>query len=700
MINIIRGASEKYVSTNNLVEYFESRGDLEGTLYIGYPIIGSIDGAFDIDAMLISKQHGVVIFDFVEGKDAEGRDEIRDDLYMKTKAKLTDYKSLVAKRELKVCISVITYATAVHKSEDEEVIVNSDDLTEFLNTISWTDSENYYYHLLQSVQAITKIRPTINRNKVQREDSKGAILKKLEESIANLDANQSEAVIETAEGPQRIRGLAGSGKTIVLALKVAYLHSKNPDWKIAVTFNTRSLKKQFEELITKFTYEHKRDEPDWEKIEILQAWGSPSNSGIYYEVCKEHNIEYLDFRKAKNQYIFSDNPFQDICKKAIDEISNFTKMYDVILIDEAQDFSSEFLKLCYEILDEPKRLIFAYDELQTLNKNSMPSPEEIFGEDTEGNPRVVLRNEKDKPKQDIMLKVCYRNSRPILATAHALGFGIYRNPEKGIIQMFDDQSLWMDVGYEVVKGSLEDGKYVELERSAESSPRFLEMTGDVSNIIEFICFDNQEQQDNWVYEQIQENISRDELNHQDIMVIHTDPLTTQNKVSNIRKKLYENGVNSHVAGAANPDLFNAEKSVTFTGIYRAKGNEAGMVYVLNAQNCYDGHLLSKKRNILFTAITRSRGWVRVVGFGEHMQHLKEEFEKVKQNDYILKFTYPNEEERKKMNVIHRDKTKDEQIKIEKNINHMIDFIQDLHKGEMYLEDLPEEVREKLKGLFE
>ena len=38
----------------------------------------------------------------------------------------------------------------------------------------------------------------------------------LENSIAALDRSQSKAVIETVDGVQRIRGLAGSGKTIVL----------------------------------------------------------------------------------------------------------------------------------------------------------------------------------------------------------------------------------------------------------------------------------------------------------------------------------------------------------------------------------------------------------------------------------------------------------------------------------------------------
>ena len=48
---------------------------------------------------------------------------------------------------------------------------------------------------------------------------------RLEKSIATLDQQQNRAAIETVEGVQRIRGLAGSGKTIVLAIKAAYFMS-------------------------------------------------------------------------------------------------------------------------------------------------------------------------------------------------------------------------------------------------------------------------------------------------------------------------------------------------------------------------------------------------------------------------------------------------------------------------------------------
>lgn len=66
MINIIRGDTTKPVSTKRLVDYFNEQQGLEGTLYIGYPIIGTVEGALNIDALLVTKEHGVVIFDIVE----------------------------------------------------------------------------------------------------------------------------------------------------------------------------------------------------------------------------------------------------------------------------------------------------------------------------------------------------------------------------------------------------------------------------------------------------------------------------------------------------------------------------------------------------------------------------------------------------------------------------------------------------------
>lgn len=91
-----------------------------------------------------------------------------------------------------------------------------------------------------------------------------------------------------------------------------------------------------------------------------------------------------------------------------------------------------------------------------------------------------------EPKQDIILERCYRKPRPILATAHALGF-IYRSPG-GLIQFFDQHRLWLDVGYRVHKGQLEDNHFVSLERTDETSPKFLESHSPISDLLVFKRF--------------------------------------------------------------------------------------------------------------------------------------------------------------------------------------------------------------------
>ena len=148
----------------------------------------------------------------------------------------------------------------------------------------------------------------------------------------------------------------------------------------------------------------------------------------------------------------------------------------------------------------------------------------------------------------------------------------------------------------------------------------------------------------WVASEIEKNLRDDELRADDIIVINPDPITTKDAVASIRKILYDKGIQSHVAGVdSSPDVFfdTDNESVAFTGIYRAKGNEAAMVYVINAHDCFqadDINMLNsdnaKIRNRLFTAMTRSKAWVRVVGIGSQMDDLKAEYEKVKEKSGV------------------------------------------------------------------
>ena len=712
MVTIITGTTKKPESSEALKSFFQEHKELDGYLYIGYPIIGTVDGAYPIDGLWLSPDKGLVIFNLIEGRNTTGYEDAQDDCANKIEAKLRGYRQLVKRRKLCVEINVITYAPAVmHKVDDEEypLCINGTDLENKIAELEWENTE-YYENLVSVLQAISTIRKGKKRREATKPESRGSKLKSLEDSIANLDNQQSRAVIETVEGVQRIRGLAGSGKTVVLALKAAYLHAQHPEWKIAVTFNTRSLKGQLRQLINTFYIEQTSEEPDWDNIHIIHAWGAPGGgerNGMYYTFCGTNNIEYFDYMSARSQFGSTD-PFGAVCEKAINEVAEPKLLYDVILIDEAQDFSPAFLRLCYEMLKEPKRLVYAYDELQNLRLQSLPSPEQIFGINEKGVPKVKFKPLEDgQPEQDIILEKCYRNSRPALVTAHALGFGIYRDSgtekESGLVQMFDQSSLWEDIGYEIADGSLEDGQHVVLKRTSKSSPAFLETHSQIDDLIVFKSFETKEEQDEWVAKEIQANLQEDELRPDDIIVINPNPLTTKKNVASIRSLLYQEGIQSHTAGVDTaPDVFFSEDndSVAFTGIYRAKGNEAAMVYIVNAQTCFESAFdLAKIRNQLFTAITRSKAWVRVVGVGKNMDGLISEYQKVKDHNFTLDFEYPTKAQRDHMNIVNRDMSDAEKGNIKQRKNNIASLIDDLESGKIYLEDLGETQVERLRSLL-
>ena len=703
-IDIIIGATDTPVSTESLIESIQRLGDIGGVLYTGYPILGSTSTTTSVDALLMTPDHGIVLCDVVEGVNVANRENFRDELYNLLYSKLVGYKELTQKRGiLKLPIHVITYSpawTGFVEGDTSEVCTSQESLLQYLELIRDEPvNELVFKKYLEVIQAVTKLKSKPSRI-ADKEDSKGNRLNKLEESIANLDRQQSKAVIETTTGIQRIRGLAGSGKTIVLALKVAYLHSKYPHWNIAVTFYTRSLKDQFIEYITKFTIEHKHEEPDWSKVKILQAWGGSRESGLYYQYCTFNNIEYLDYGDAKERYRFETNLLEKLCIKALSETRGQTaEKYDMILIDEAQDFSEAFLIMAYKMLrshdldnEANKRLIYAYDELQRLSQNTLRNPKEFLGE------KIDFNNAKNKPKQDIVLDKCYRNSAPVLVTAHALGFGIYR--QKGPVTMFKEKEIWLDVGYQVHEGTLDFGERVVLSRDSTTSPEFYKKIDPIDELIKVTAFEDVDVQLQWVADQIEKNIKEEELDPKDIIVIHPNPKSAKNELAPLRSLLFNKQIKSHIAGVTtSPDRFFIDGSVACTSIYRAKGNEAPMVYMINSEYCYGGIGLITRRNTLFTGITRSKAWIRVTGVGSDMSKLVTEFTRIKENSFTLDFIYPTLEEMDTLNIIHRDLTVEEAKSIKEGNHELKSLIGKIENDVIRIEDLSPKQLANLKRLL-
>jgi len=642
----------EYRDTNAVETFVKAcrNASLTGTLYIGYPVLAIDDDKIEYDAILVSRNRGVVIFDLYSttGGVLAADDKVverMEKLYAALYNRLNSFSELRSGRQLAVSIQTATITPLASNFENvgDNLTVGLDRLAEVpqIPAPSRLD-DTQIEHLNAAIQRISNLKPKKKREGVTNPDSMGSKIKEIEKRIANLDLWQKRGSIEYVNGPQRIRGLAGSGKTVVLALKAAYLHVKRPDWTIVVTFNTRSLYQQFEALITRFVYAQINEEPDWSKIKIMHAWGGSERSGVYREFTSLIGAPYRDFATAARLYGY-ETAFKGACDEAISYLqSRELEAYDMMLIDEAQDLPTSFFRIVHAMVKNPKRIVWAYDDLQNLGDAHLPSPKELFGTDAKGRPLVELSNQNDKPQQDIVLPRCYRNPPWTLVTAHGLGFGIHRDP---MAQIFTDPKVWDRLGYSNEGGAIEFSSAVNIARKQESVPSFFHDYLTPEDTLTVAKFDGGESQYRWIAGEIKKLVSEGEMEFSDILIILPNVKTSKSEGSRLYQVLASEGIKAHIPGqTSSRDEVFREGSIAITHIHRAKGNEAPVVFVVNAGFCEGDYALKKRRNILFTAITRSRAWTYITGSGSGMDVIAAEVEKIRQDGYALKFVYPAKEQ--------------------------------------------------------
>jgi superfamily I DNA and RNA helicase len=656
---------------------------------------------------LTTKETGLVVFDFKSANmDVEQINDRQADIETAFKVRLLENKALRKRSDLAFPIHVISL---INSQENENLdgsplIAAVESLPRILATLSGLTDE-LFRNLNASIQRTVTLRPARARENVVKATSKGSKLKIIEAEIANLDKWQKQAAIETPTAPQRIRGLAGSGKTIVLAQKASYLHISNPDWRIAVTFYTQSLYQQFETLITRFNFQFSKEEPDWSKLNIRHCWGGSAKEGIYSLLAKKYGLTPIDYHLAVSRF-GSEKAFAGICAELLSRVRTDPnpEVFDAVLIDEAQDMPQEFFELIYLVTKSPKRIVFAYDELQTISSYTMRPVEELFGRFPDGTPRVKLEHKENDARQDIVLPVCYRNTHWALSVAHALGFGIYRDApagvETGLVQMFDDPFVWKDIGYEIRSGELGHGRSVALARAQSATPAYFRKELQPEDAVMVRRFDSASAQYDWVAEDIAKNISEDELPCDDIMIVLCDTYTIRTQGAHIIKALGERKIASHIAGITSAaSNFFIPNSVPITHIFRAKGNEAPLVYVLGAEACFAGLELARRRNTLFTAITRSRAWVRICGVGPAMFGIEQEINQVIRNSFALSFLYPTQQQIEKMRRINRDISDVDRRALEERIKITEELLNEIDAGELPIDALRPEAIEQLRSLL-
>lgn len=701
-LEVVHGQQDNRAAAAQLAELAAEHID-EGTIYLGYPVLATADDRVEVDALLVSQQYGLIAFRFADGLpgDDEDWDQLiseQDTIYNTLESHLSRHESLRTGRKFDITIGTITVFSADPGTPPPSAatFATFEQLPDLITSFESLSAERYR-NLEAALQRVTTIRPAKRRSEVKSEDSRGATMKIIERGIANLDFWQKKAAIETPEGPQRIRGLAGSGKTIVLALKAALLHAQHQDWNIVVTFQSRSLYQQFEDLVKRFSFAHMDDLPDSDRVSIMHAWGSRAREGVYTRIADALGVQAHNFDSARSRFGY-DDAFEGACTELLSIAKDrdaLPQLFDAVLIDEAQDLPPAFFQLVYLFTRDPKRIVWAYDELQKLDETEMANVAELFGATPTGEPMVNIQNREGEPRRDIVLPVCYRNSPWALATAHAVGFGIYR--KGGLIQHFDDPVLWEDIGYRRNSGTLKLGSSVELERATESTPKYFDRIPSADAVVLQGEFSDELAQDEWVADQIIADTTIGELEQDDILIVLPSAYTSKRRYARLARVLEERGIPSHLVGVnTSRDEVFQRGSIAVAHIFRAKGNEAPMVYVVDAQYAGSGLSEVSRRNTIFTAITRSKAWVRICGWGPAMAPVAAEIGRVQAADYKLAFRIPTEGQMAEMRRVSSDLHDDGAA--ERGLLTIEQLVEALEAGRIVPEQLPPKLVRRLSQL--
>lgn len=118
MLDQVVGEKRNPLAADELLKRFRG-SQLTGTLYVGYPVLASLDEPVFIDALLTTLEHGVVAFDLDSlSPDEFSLDDVQkrqDDIHAAIQQKLMQSRELRDGRHLAVDINVVTLSPTLDR---------------------------------------------------------------------------------------------------------------------------------------------------------------------------------------------------------------------------------------------------------------------------------------------------------------------------------------------------------------------------------------------------------------------------------------------------------------------------------------------------------------------------------------------------------------------------------------------------------
>ncbi|RST66244.1 nuclease [Bacillus pumilus] len=235
-----------------------------------------------------------------------------------------------------------------------------------LNTpLSSDELERIRYHLYKEIRVGADVEPVPYQEKLLLSFR----------NIKTMDLHQENLAKQIGDKHRLIRGVAGSGKTLILATRAKMLAEQHPNWKILILCYNVALKQNIKQMIhSKFTEpddfltsDHRKT-PNLNNIQILN---------FHHWIKKEHGISELEI----------DDYIEKIENDALTPVK-----YDAILIDEGQDFEGSWLHLISLCLDqETQSLLLVEDRAQDIYRKNRSYVKDT-GLDFRGRSRILNIN--------------------------------------------------------------------------------------------------------------------------------------------------------------------------------------------------------------------------------------------------------------------------------------------------------------------
>jgi len=507
-----------------------------------------------------------------------------------------------------------------------------------------------------------KTNLSVNKEAAEKKSTRTRILEQVRQHLSEFDLQQEYIGKQITPGCQRIRGIAGSGKTILLCQKAANMHLKHPDWDIALVFFSRSLYEpiitQIDKWIRRFSHNEVQYHPNNEKLRVLHGWGAKNQPGLYSIICEATGVQKLTVYDTENKQ--PNESLAEVCSFLLSKVT-IPQMFDAILIDEGQDLMVDdelkfqdkqpFYWMAYQALRpvddnhlEQRRLIWADDEAQSLDSLNIPTAGELFGDELA---HLVTGQYPDGIKKTEIIHRCYRTPDPIVTAAHAMSMGLLRRG--GMVSGITRTEDWKALGYEV-QGRFTRGQQVTLTKLSDDSPNIITKLWE-KPVLEFESYPSRQAELRALANSIIEDVKGDRLQpSREILVIVLGSFFEAMRLENhVAEFLISQGIDIFIPGTtncnilqpepeqSNPNKFWCEGGVTVSRIHRAKGNEADMVYVIGLDNVAKDESNIRLRNQLFIALTRTRAWVKLSGVGKYPMY--EEMRRVIASGNTFTFTF-------------------------------------------------------------